>query len=371
MSTTEFGTFFLPGPTEVRQEVLQAMTRPMISHRGPEFEQIFDRVQDGMRLVFGTSRPVYVGTCSATGFMEAGVRSAPEGRVLALVNGAFSERFAHIAESCGRNVERYVVEWGEAHDVQELSRRLGAGDFTVVSVAHSETSSGVLNDVRAISDTAHEHGAVCLVDSVSGIGGAELRADAWNLDYVLTGSQKALALPPGLAFAVASSDFIANARTLDAAGDRRGTYLDITEFEEAAIKHQVPNTPSISLYYALDVQLRAIAAEGMEARWARHLRMQALTLRWIAETAQSLRVDIQALAGEGYRSPTVTTIALPSHVSGSTVTKGAAARGITVGTGYGKLRDSTIRIGHMGDHTPATVARCLDACRGALEDAMG
>ena len=369
MSTPEFGTFFLPGPTEVRREVLEAMTRPMISHRGPEFEEIFDRAQDGMQTVFGTSRPVYIGTCSATGFMEAGVRAAPEGRVLSLVNGAFSERFAHVAESCGRRVERYVVEWGDAHQLQELSRRLESAHFAVVTVAHSETSSGVLNDIHAISDMVHNYGAVCLVDSVSGTAGAELRADAWKLDYVLTGSQKALALPPGLAFAVASSAFIDSAQHQERAAVRSGTYFDITEFEEAALKHQVPNTPSISLYYALDVQLRAIAAEGMEARWARHLGMQAQTIRWISETASSLGLQIQPLASEGHRSPTVTAVALPDDIPASVVIRGAAERGITVGAGYGKLRDSTIRIGHMGDHTPATISRCLDACGAALAGA--
>ena len=370
MNTTEFGTFFLPGPTEVRREVLEAMTRPMISHRGAEFEQIFDRAQSGMRLVFGTARPVYVGTCSATGFMEAGVRSAPEGRVLSLVNGAFSERFAHIAETCGRNVERYVVEWGAAHDPAELSRRMADCKLSVVTVAHSETSSGVLNDIRAISDVAHEHGAVCLVDSVSGAGGAELRVDAWNLDYVLTGSQKALALPPGLAFAVASERFIGNARATSAVSVRRGTYFDLVEFEEAGLKHQVPNTPSISLYFALDVQLRAITAEGMDARWRRHLDMRDATLAWINETSHSLGVDLRALASDGHRSPTVTAVALPENVPGVLVTELAAERGITIGTGYAKLRDSTIRIGHMGDHTPATVSRCLDACAAALADVI-
>ena len=375
MTSIPFGNFFLPGPTEVRAEVLSAMSRPMISHRGAEFEKIFDRVQGGMQMVFGTGRPVFIGTCSATGFMEAGMRAAPAGRVLSLVNGAFSERFAHIADSCGRGVDRYVVEWGDANDPAEVSRRLAAGKYSVVTVAHSETSSGVLNDVHTISDVAHQHGAVCLIDSVSGAGGAELRADEWNLDYVLTGSQKALALPPGLAFAVASAEFMERADRVKAeasgdAGYQRGTYLDLSEFEEAALNHQVPNTPAISLYFALDVQLRAIVEEGMERRWARHAAMAAQAAAWVGATATSLGIDLRILARPGYRSPTVMTIALPSGLRSSAVLAAAQARGVTVGSGYGKLADSAIRIGHMGDHTQATIQRCLDACEAALRESV-
>src|SRR5579862_4038408 len=145
-----FGTFFVPGPTEVRPEILQAMTQPMVSHRGSAFRALFKRVQAGLREVFATERPVFIATCSATGLMEAAMRNAPPGRVLALVNGAFSGRFAHIAESCGRTADRYEVPWGQVHDPSEVARRVEAGHHAVVAVVHSETSTGALNDVRAI-----------------------------------------------------------------------------------------------------------------------------------------------------------------------------------------------------------------------------
>lgn len=372
----QFGTFFLPGPTEVRAEVLNAMTRPMISHRGREFEQLFHRVQDGLRTIFGTERPVFVGTCSATGFMEAGVRCAPPGRLLALVNGAFSERFAYIAEACGRTVDRYNVHWGEAHDADELAARLETHDYAVVSVVHSETSTGTLNDIRVISDAAHQHGAVCIIDSVSGAGGAELRVDEWNLDYVLTGSQKALALPPGLAFAVASEDFMRRAdsakSTVRGGTDYdRGVYLDLSEFEAFARKHQVPNTPAISLYYALDVQLQAIVAAGVGTRWARHSMMSKHAIQWVTDIGESLGIDVRVLARSGHRSPTVTTVTLPDDLSSSTVVQAVQERGITIGAGYGKLQGSSIRIGHMGDHTAATLDSCLRACTAALAGVRG
>ncbi len=363
--TRPFGTFFLPGPTEVRAEVLQAMTRPMISHRSPEFERIFEHVQTALRPIFGTNRTVFIGTCSATGFMEAGVRCAPEGAVLALVNGEFSERFAHIAEACGRAVDRYTVPWGEVHDPEELTKRFAGRTYSTVTVAHSETSTGALNDIRAISDVAHHRGATCLIDSVSGAGGAEIRFDDWGLDFVVTGSQKAIALPPGLAFAVASEEFMRKAGT-PAAKDRRGIYFDLRDFESFAKVHQVPTTPALSLLYALDVQTGAILAEGIEARWMRHSAMAERTAQWVTEVRDAYGINIGVLAVEGHRSPTVTTITLPDNMTSDAVVRAVAERGFTIGSGNGKLKASTVRIGHMGDHTLSTLENCLTACSAAL-----
>lgn len=351
-----FGTFFLPGPTEVHPDVLQAMARPMISHRGPEFEKIFVRVQEGMKQVFVTERPVFVSTSSGTGMMEAAIRCAPEGKILALVDGAFSERFANIAESCGRQVERYEVEWGEVHDVHEVEHRLSTGKFAAVTVAHSETSSGALNDVRSISDAAHRHDSLCLIDSVSALAGAELRFDEWGLDYVLTGSQKALALPPGLAFSVASEKFMQFALGTT----NRGTYYDLVEYEEFTRNRQAPNTPAISLYFALDLQLERILAEGISSRWARHLDMQKEVVGWAD------RIGLRIRAAARGRSPTVSCIELGKNQDMQNFLDRVAQQGITVGPGYGKLKATTFRIGHMGDHSVETVRRCLAACEKAL-----
>ena len=361
-----FGTFFLPGPTEVRREILEAMLAPMISHRGAEFAALYERVQSGLRDVFRTSRPVYVATASATGMMEAGMRCAPAGAILALVNGAFSERFAHIAEACGRSVDRYEVEWGETHDAEELARRLSSASYAAVAVVHSETSTGAMNDVRRISDTCHEHGVVCLIDSVSGAGGAELRFDEWELDYLLTGSQKALALPPGLSFAVTSESFMTHARSAPAAATSRGVYFDLVEFDDFASRGQVPNTPAISLFFALDAQLAAISAEGIEQRWTRHRDMAREVTEWLNDMRDRHGIEISALAREGCRAPTVTTIRIPPGMPADAISRAIAERGIVVGEGYGKLKKSTIRIGHMGDHTVETVRNCLAACEAAL-----
>lgn len=359
---TAFGTFFLPGPTEVRAEVLAAMTGPMLPHRGAAFETMFGRVLGGLAGVFRTARPVFVSTSSATGMMEAGIRCAPPGRVLSLVNGAFSERYAQISRACARETDLITVPLGATFDLDAVRTALQSRRYAAVTVVHSETSTGVLTDVRAITRLAREAGAVCLVDSVTGLGGTPLDFDAWEMDYVLTGSQKALALPPGLGFAVASADFMAQA----ALTSDRGMYFDLVEFESYAAKRQTPNTPAISLLYALDVQLAAIAREGIEARWVRHAAMAAQTQAWVSEAGASTGLALGVLAPAGARSTTVTAVTMPDGISGERVVAGAAERGFVIGGGYGALKQTTFRIGHMGDHTTEGLAHCLAACRDAL-----
>ena len=363
MSTTKpFGTFFLPGPTEVREEVMAAMMGPMIPHRGSEFEQLFERLQQGLRPVFKTERPVYISSSSATGMMEGAIRCAPPGRILCLVNGAFSERFAHIASMCGRDVDRYEVAWGQIHTIPQLEERLSIRKYSAITVVHSETSTGALNDVRAVSDCAHRRGIFCLIDSVSGLAGAELHFDEWKLDYVLTGSQKALALPPGLSFAVASSAYVDQANGTHG----RGVYFDLVELDAYARRNQTPSTPALSLMYALEVQLQSIATEGLEARWARHRAMATRTQEWITKISDETGKRLVNIAPLGFQSPTVSAIKLPSDLPADGFTAAVAKRGIVVGSGYGKLKGSTFRIGHMGDHTVETVERCLAACSSVL-----
>lgn len=361
-ASTPFGTFFLPGPTEVRQEVLAAMLRPMIPHRSRAFETVYANVQAGLKIVFRTERTVLVSSSSATGLMEAAVRCAPAGRILSLTDGAFSERFADIARACGRDVDALAVEWGAVPSLDEIERRLAARSYAAVTVAHSETSTGALMHPRAVTELAHRYGAMCLVDSVSGLGGAELEFDAWGLDLVLTGSQKALALPPGIAFLAASESYMESAARQPA----RGRYFDLVELHAQAVEDQTPATPALPLFYAAEAQMPSVVAEGMERRWARHASMAELTWRWAAEAGERLGVPLGVLAPEGSRSPTVSVIVLPEGVTGPALVAAVAARGVTIAGGYGKLRERTVRIGHMGDHTEEGVARCLDACEDAL-----
>ena len=359
-----YGRFFLPGPTEVHPDVLQAQTRPMIGHRGPHITELMRSIEPGLQDLFQTSRPVLVSTSSASGLMEAAVRNGVlGGKVLSLVNGAFSSRFAKIAVACGHEVERWEVEWGSVHSPDELEERLGKGGYDAVTLSQSETSTGALQDLEAIAGVVAGHqDTLLLVDSVTGIGGVETRTDEWALDFILTGSQKAVALPPGLAFGVASDAMMERS----AKAPNKGWYFDLVELHALGIKYQSPATPAVSLLYAAQAQMERIAGEGMTARWQRHLVMQQRTFDWVAEM-NGAGIGIGVFAAEGHRSPTVTCVSMPDSVGAGALVDEVAEVGWVIGGGYGKLSDSTFRIGHMGDHTVEELDALLDVIAGVLK----
>ena len=347
----EFGRFFLPGPSEVREEVLQAMVRPMIPHRGPDCAELFQSLQPQLKALFGTDREVFVGTCSATAMMEAGVRALPSGRVLALVNGAFSERFAAIAAECGHVVDRMEVPWGQVHDPTAVAER--AVGYVGVTVVHSETSTGALQPIAQLAAAVAE--SPLLVDTVSSLGGVPVKVDARGLGYACSGSQKALAVPPGLSFSVASDALLESASRAPS----RGLYLDLLRYRG----RQPPYTPALPILYALQYQLERVKEEGLVARFGRHEVMSRRTQDWVKGTG-----ILKVLAPKGNRSPTVTCIQLPERIKGPDLVERIRARGYVVGYGYGKLRGSTFRIGHMGDQTPETLKGLLAACDAALQE---
>lgn len=362
VAAPSFGRFFLPGPTEVRPEILAAQTRPMIGHRGKGMEQLIAQIMPGLKRIFRTERPVYISASSATGLMEAAIRNCGGRRVLSLVNGAFSERFYRIALANGCEAETYEVPLGQAHDPARLAALLRGRRYDAVTVVHSETSTGALNPIQQLAEVVWKADDVLLlVDSVTGIAGAAVETDAWQLDFVLTGSQKALALPPGLALGVAHPRALARAK----GQPHRGVYFDLMEFESYIHKHQTPNTPAVSLMYALAAQVVRIEQETIEGRWARHQAMAERTWSW-AESERSLGRDVRVLAPEGFRSPTVSCLSVPEGKTGSQVNEAMQARGFTISAGYGALKESTIRIGHMGDHTVAELDDLLAALTEVL-----
>jgi predicted phosphoserine aminotransferase len=365
MIHTEFGRFFLPGPTEVRREVLEAMLGPMMGHRTAEMEALMERIQPGLKHAFRTERPVYVAPSSGTGMMEMAVRSVGQRRALCLVNGAFSERFARIADLSGLDVTRLEVEWGEAHTPEMVDDAMAGRDYDTVTICHSETSTGVLNPIREVADVVHRHGAMVCVDTVSSLAGAPVETDAWGLDFVATGSQKSLALPPGLAFGVAQPAVLERA----AANPQRGLYFDILEYERNLGKSQTPNTPAVSLMYAAAAQMTAILEEGIENRWERHRQMAERTYGWVDEMRDD-GFELGILAPVGYRSPTVTCITMPNGLAGSDVCGALRAQGYVIAPGYGKARDAMIRIGHMGDHTVAELNALLDVLASVLREVV-
>jgi predicted phosphoserine aminotransferase len=362
--TAPFGRFFLPGPTEVLPEVLRAQERAMIGHRGAATEALLGSLDAPLKAVFRTASPVMIAATSATGFMEAAIRNGVRRRVLCLVNGAFSDRFAKIAAACGKEVVKAEVPWGEAFEPDHVARLLESSGADAATVVHSETSTGALSPVGDIAEVVRARPDVLLlVDAVTSLGGSPVETDAWGLDFVLTGSQKALALPPGLAFGVASVRMLERAKTLP----NRGVYLDLVPYDEQIRKRQTPYTPALSLLFALEAQLARIAAAGgIEARWRRHADMRERTERWVAERGAGLGVGY--LPRQMRRSWTVSCLKLSEGggVAGGGVAKAMETRGFTIGAGYGKLKDATIRIGHMGDHTVAG----LEALLAALEEVL-
>ncbi len=364
-SEAPFGRFFLPGPTEVRPEVLRAMDRPMIGHRGAEIRELIGGMQERLSELFRTERPVYLSTSSATGMMEAAITNLSRRRVLCLVNGAFSRRFHDIARGTGRPADALEVPWGEANLPEALHEKLAEapGRYDLVTVAHSETSTGVLNPVEEISRVVHEFEDVLLaVDTVSSFSGAPVLTDEWGLDFVLTGTQKALAVPPGLALAVASERALARAEEVPS----RGYYFDLLEFERRMSQSMTPTTPSIPLLYALAYQAERILDEGLEARWERHAAMAERTWAWVEETAPGVDGELSVLAPEGFRSPCVTVIRVPERLGGPEVVARMRERGLAVAGGYGKLKPASIRIGHMGEH----VSEELEVVLTALEEVV-
>lgn len=360
--TAPFGRFFLPGPTEVLPEVLAAQTRPMIGHRGAQTEVLLGEIEAPLKALFRTANPVMIAAASATGFMEAAIRNGVRSRVLCLVNGAFSQRFADIALACGKDTVVEKVALGETFEAAQVKELVAKHQPDAVTCVHSESATGALNPVGEIATVVRDAGDVLfMVDGVTSVAGSPVEVDAWGLDFIVTGSQKALALPPGLAFGVASPRLLERAKTIPG----RGIYFDLVVYDEQIRKRQTPYTPAVSLLYALHAQVKRIEAEGgIEARWRRHDAMRSRVERWAAEHGA---LGVAMLAREGRRSWTVSCLTLEGEGrTGGGIAKALAARGITIAAGYGKLKDGTFRIGHMGDHTVVE----LDVVLGALEEVL-
>jgi predicted phosphoserine aminotransferase len=346
---------FIPGPIEVAPEVLEAQTQWMIGHRMPEAAELFASTQHKLRQVFYTQSRVYLNAASGTGLQEAAVRNCANRKVLNCVNGAFADRWREVTAANGKANELLTAEWGQPIRPEAVAERLATGDFDAVTIVHNETSTGVTSDIQAIAQAIRAlpngQDIMILVDSVSGLSGARLEFDAWDLDVALTSSQKAFGLPPGLAFCAVSDRALAKAKTVP----HRGYYFDFVELEKYLVKDQTPATPAISLMYALDVQLDRMLAEGMENRFARHLAMRDLTIRWAKTHGFTL------FPAEGYESPTVSCINNNLNIDIAALNKHLRERGMIISNGYGTLKGKNFRIAHMADLTLTDIEELLSA----------
>ncbi len=362
-----YGRFFLPGPTEVPPELFEAMHRPVVGHRSREVSDLVEGMQPSLSWLFRTSRPIYLSTSSGTGWMEAAITNLTRRRVLCVVCGSFSKRFYQIAQATGRPADLLETDWGQPNMPEQLDKVLSEhpGKYDLVTLVHSESSTGVLNPIKDLAAVVNGHEDVLVVvDTVSSMGGARIETDAWGLDFVLTASQKAVAMPPGIALAAVSERALARAREVE----NRGFYFDLLKYEKNMERWQTPTTPAVSLFYALAVQMKKLREEGLENRWARHSAMAERTYRWVEETAASTGEQFGLFAPEGYRSPAVTAISLPERITGPEVAAGVSAQGYTVAPGYGPLRNKTFRIGHMGEHTLDALEDLLEVLDGVIRE---
>jgi len=350
---------FAPGPVDVSKETFAAMCHPMIGHRGSDFEALYASLQPGLQEIFGTSRPVFLSTSSAWGVMEGALRNLARKKVLCLCCGAFSDKWLDVAKKCGFEAEAVQVEWGQAIDPEAVRAKLAEGGFDTVTFIHSETSTGVLNDLAGITKVVKSFpDTILIVDTVSSLSTVPMNMDTHGIDVMLAGVQKALALPPGLAVFAVSEAGMERAKS----NSNRGYYFDFLEFAKNAAVNNTPSTPAISILFGLQHILGEIAKEGFAQRQERHSKTNAMIAAWGA------RHGFELFAPEGRRSFALTCFKTPDGFDLSGFIKNLKNKhNFLINGGYGKIKGLTFRISNMGNETEASMQELIDA----MDDVLG
>ncbi|HEU4403022.1 MAG TPA: alanine--glyoxylate aminotransferase family protein [Candidatus Polarisedimenticolia bacterium] len=341
---------FTPGPTEVAPEVLREMSRPVIGHRGEEMQALIRDLVPRVRTLFGTrAHDIFLTACSATGLWEAAIRNCVTRRVLVPICGSFSERFYEVALACGVEADPLHVEWGRAVPAQSIADVLASGRYDAVALVHNETATGVTNPLAEIAEAVRrQENVLLLVDAVSSLGGLPVEVDRHGIDVCLASVQKCLALPPGFSLCAVSE------RAMQRSAQRvgKGYYFDFVRLKGFFDRNVPLATPSVSHMFALQSQLKRIEKEGFEARYARHRAMAEVVRGWAGDR-------FALFAAEGARSDTITCVRNTRGMNVAAFLTALAARGFGVSNGYGKLKEATFRVGHMGDHTVDGVKELL------------
>jgi len=351
----------IPGPTPCPSEVLKAVGRQMINHRGPEFAEMLARIDERVKYVYQTKNDVALLTSGGTGAMEAMVVNtlSPGDRVLAVSIGSFGDRLASIAETYGADVVRIKVEWGKAADAAEIDKALAADSkIKAVLVTHNETSTGVMNDLEPIARAVRKHGDILIVvDAISSLSSVPVRVDEWDLDVVASGCQKGWMVPPGVTMVSMS----ARAWKAHEQAKMPRFYFDVGRAIDLAKRGQTPWTPAISIFYGLDVALDILLKEGLESVFARHERCGSLAREGVKG------MGLQLFADERYASNTVTAVKVPEGVDGRALTKLLREEYDTVlGGGQQHLAGKIFRIGHLGYVQVADIEAVIEAVGKAL-----
>jgi aspartate aminotransferase-like enzyme len=350
---------FTPGPTEVAPEILREMARPVIGHRGEEMQALVRDIVPRARALFGSrAHDIFLTACSATGLWEAALRNCVARRVLVPVCGSFSERFYEVALACGVEADPLHVEWGRAVPPQAVSDMLASGRYDAVALVHNETATGVTNPLPVIAEAVRRQEEVLLlVDAVSSLGGIPVEVDRNGIDVCLASVQKCLALPPGFSLCAVSE------RAMQRSARRvgKGYYFDFVRLKGFFDRGLPLATPSIPHLFALQAQLRRIEVEGLEPRYARHAAMARAVRAWAAER-------FALFAADGARSDTVTCVSNARGMGVAGFLAALARRGYGISNGYGRLKEATFRVGHMGDHTVEGVAGLIAAMDESLQE---
>ncbi len=353
----------IPGPVEVSEKTFKAFCSPMIGHRGQGFKDLYAKIQPQLQQLLGTKQLVYLGTSSAWGVMEGAIRNLVHKKVLNCMCGAFSDKWFDVSKRCGKQAEALQVPWGSPIRAADVDKKLASGQFDALTVIHNETSTGVMSPLAEIAALKKKYPDVMfIVDSVSSMSGVPLNFDELGIDVLLAGTQKAFAMPPGLAVFVCSKAALAKAATTT----DRGYYFDLVEFQKNAEQSMTPSTPSIGHVFALESKLQDFLAEGLENRYARHKKTNQMTRDWAARHGFNLFPE------KGFESITLTCISNGARPGGRTVDvpklqKLVKDQGFLIDGGYGKIKGTTFRISNMGDETEATMGQLFAAMDNAMK----
>lgn len=346
---------FLPGPVEVRPKILDAQANWMIGHRMPECLELIARIKPKLQQVFFTEQRVLFQSGTGSGFWEAASRCCVRNKVLHCTSGAFSDKWLDVTRSVGKEAEELAFEWGQPVLPEAVAERLSSGEFDALAVVLNETSTGIVNPIKEIAAAVRAlpngQDITIMVDGVSGLAGCELRFDEWDLDVALCSSQKAFAMPPGLAMCAISDRALAKAKTIP----NRGYYWDVVTLAKSYDKDQTPNTSPLPMLYALDVQLDDMLAEGMENRFARHIAQRDMVIDYVRSKGFEL------YGHPAYASPVVTNVANSRNISIGGLNKFLRTKGMILSDGYGDLKGKAMRIAHMGDITTADLEELFAA----------
>ena len=355
---------YIPGPIEVSDKTYAAMTTPVFGHRSTDFVGLYQSIQPSLQKLFYTRDPVFISTSSAWGIMEGALRNLCQKKVLNCMSGAFSDKWYDVSKRMGLEADALEFEWGTPVNPEAIRARLSTGEYDVITLVHNETSTGVMSPIEAIMDVIREFpDVISVVDTVSSFSAVKIDKDALGIDVMLLGTQKALALPPGMAL------FAVSDRAMDRAEATpgRGYYFDFIEFKKNHAKGMTPSTPVIPLMFALKSKLEDIEAEGLEARYARHAHLNAMVHEWVRKHDFEFFATPYEVA-----SKTLTCVKNNRELNLPVFIATLKDRyNCVIDGGYGKIKGKTFRISNMGDETEDSMATLLSQLDTLINEGIG